>query len=305
MNKVRQGQGVGSAVVSLAAVVLIFASIPVFLKYFTHHIDAWTANGLRYGVSALFWLPYVLLAHFRGRLPRGIWAVALIPTVPNFLSQIFWAMAPYHNDAAVISFVVRSNFLFIMLFSFLLLHEERESVRQPMFWVGAVGTAAGILVMYWGGVSLGSMSLTGLLILISYAASWAMYAVVVRRFMKSYSIRLSFGVISIYTSIALLLLMFIFGDWRASAALSVYQWAMLLLSGLLGIAFGHVLFYKGVHAVGPIVTESIFSLIPFVAAFYAFVFLGERMRAGQWVGGFLLVGSCFCLLKAKRSSRRT
>jgi hypothetical protein len=51
-----------------------WTSIPLFLRDFAHGpfaIDAWTANGWRYGVSALLWAPVLVLGLWRRNLPQG------------------------------------------------------------------------------------------------------------------------------------------------------------------------------------------------------------------------------------------
>ena len=62
--------------------------MPVFLKYFTDFIDAWTANGVRYGFSALILAPYLLL-NLR-QVPPGtnIWRDALVPSIVNMVGQV-------------------------------------------------------------------------------------------------------------------------------------------------------------------------------------------------------------------------
>lgn len=296
-------QQLRSGLISLGICVLVFGTVPVLLKSFTRFLDAWTVNALRYSVAALIWAPFVLT--HRAQIPgglRSLWVAALVPSVANLGAQVGWALAPYYNDATVISFVVRSSFAFTILFSLLLLREERAVVGQPLFWAACAGMAAGVVAMYWGGIELGNMTPLGVTVLVVDAAFWGLYAVCVRRFLGAYPARLAFGVISLYTAAALWALGLALGDWSPVPGMSLSLWGQVILSAVLGIAVGHVFLYRAIGIVGPIVTEGTFSLVPFVAAFTAMLALGERLSLLQWAGGCLLVASSYLLLRAKAAS---
>ena len=287
----------------LCVAILCFGSVPVFLKHFTAYLDAWTVNGIRYGVAALFWLPFVLRNHRKVPAGRNVWRDALLPALFNTAAQVGWAIAPYHNDAGVIGFVIRSAFLFSTLFGCWFLPSERTIVRRPLFWMGAGGIAAGLIVMYGGSLQQGSTSPLGMTILLATAVAWAMYGVSVRRHMQGYGVRISFGVISLYTTLALWVFMLLFGNWKQAAELSPQTWAMLALSAMLGIAFSHVSMYLAIHILGPVITEGGLALQPFVTALAAALALGEHLGLAGWLGGCLLAASCFCLISVKRFSK--
>ncbi|MFN9972790.1 MAG: hypothetical protein ACK58T_23165, partial [Phycisphaerae bacterium] len=69
--------------------------VPLFLRHFTTMIDGWSANGWRYGFSALLWLPILLLAVRRGTFPQHLWKAALLPSFFNAIAQIAFGLAPY------------------------------------------------------------------------------------------------------------------------------------------------------------------------------------------------------------------
>ena len=283
----------------LVAAVLTFGSIPLFLKHFTAFLDAWTVNGLRYGMAALFWLPFVI--RLRRSSPRGrnVWRDAVPPTIVNIVAQVGWALAPYHNDASVIGFVSRASFLFSMVVGFALLPQERAVVRRPLFWLGAAGIAVGLYCMYRSGVEQGSTSFLGMAIMLGTAVSWGFYGVLVRRHLEVYDVRLSFGVISLYTTAALWVAMFAFGEWPQALHLSPSLWGLLTTSAILGIALSHVLLYRSIHTLGPVVTEGGLCACPFLTALGAVIVLDETMGLAQWVGGSLLAFGCICLVVSR------
>lgn len=295
-----------SALFALLGVIVFWSAAPIVLKYFTGVLDAWTVNGLRYLFTALFWLPVVLGPRGAGTpQAAGVWRAAWLPALCHLLGQAGWGLAPYFNDACVMNFVSRVGFLFTAVVGFILLRSERSLARRPLFWVGTVGTLAGLLAMFHGGSSAGGTSPLGMGILIWTSLCWSIYAVNVRLRMANYPARLAFGVVSLMVVPGMLILMFSLGNWRAAAHLNLLQWALLAVSAWLGIALGHVLYYKAVHELGPVVSEGSLALVPFATALFAKLFLGEHMVTAQWTGGILLVASTLFLLAARTLPEKT
>ena len=292
-----------------AAAILCFSGVPVVLRHLTEYLDSWTVNAVRYSTAALFWLPYVLLRGWRanpdGRQPaaRSIWVAALLPTVFNLAGQIGWAMCPYYAEASTIGFAVRISFLFTVLFGILMLPSERALARSPLFALGAAVSVGGIVVMYfqklstngWG-VGTGAI---GMAIVLGTTACWGAYAVSVRRCLRGYPLRLAFGVVSVYTAACLVALMLLFGDYGRLGGLVGREWALMICSGLLAIGFGHVLLYRGIQVIGPLITSGMGMLHPFFVYLAAAVFLGERLTGKEWVGGITIVAGGLILIKAK------
>ena len=287
------------AILSLATSILFWSSVPLLLRYFTHLMDAWTVNGLRYSFAALFWLPFVL--RHRREVPEGrnIWRDAIPPTIVHVIGQMLFGLTPYFNDATVMNFVSRSSFLFVTLFGLAMLPEERPLARRALFWAGAVGTAAGLVTMYRGGLGTASTSAGGMLLLVGTSSLWGLYSVLIRKCMRGYSVRLSFGVISLYAAPFLLGLMFAVGDWHAALKLDLLRWVLVWVSAVAGIAIGHTFFFKAIHALGPIFSEGTLLLIPFLTAVLAFFVLHEHLSRLQWIGGVILVLGCLLLILAK------
>lgn len=287
------------AILSLGTAILFWSSVPLLLRHFTTLMDAWTVNGLRYFFAALFWLPFVL-RHRREVPPgRNIWKDALPPTAVHVIGQMLFGLTPYFNSATVMNFVSRTSFLFVTLFGLSFLPGERPLARRPLFWIGALGTAAGLVTMYRGGLGTTSTSAVGMLLLVVTSSLWGLYSVFVRKYMSGYSVRLSFGVISLYAAPFLLGLMFAVGHWQAALRLSLFHWVLVWISAIAGIALGHTFFYRAIHALGPITSEGTLLLIPFVTAVLALVTLHEHLSRLQWIGGVILVFGCLLLILAK------
>ncbi|MEN6558124.1 MAG: DMT family transporter [Thermoguttaceae bacterium] len=298
----------------MAGSVFGFALIPIFLRHFAHSLDAWTVNGVRYSVGALFWLPFLLLLDREptatesvpsNSKPHGVWVDAIVPSLLNVVAQACFGLGPYYVSASTIGFVLRLAFLFTIVFGFLVLAEERLLARRPSFWVGAGISLFGLGAMYSDKLGLGGASALGTLIVLASAIGTGAYTVSVRYFMSHYSVRLSFGVISLYTSILLVVLMFAIGDYSPLLHLSLTLWALLTLSAMIGIAFGQVMMYQAIQHFGPVVASGAQLVTPFITYLVAAVCLGESMSSSEWIGGVLLiVGGALLVLARLQIERR-
>jgi len=289
-----------NGVLCLTGSVLAFGSVPLFLRHFSSHLDAWTVNGVRYATAALIWLPVILVLQRRDPSLRRVWRAALPPAVVNFLGQVLWAFTPYYNEAPLIGFGIRMSFLFTLVFGLAILPDERALARVPVFWAGVATSLAGLALMYW--VSLGrqqSSSVFGIALIAVTSVFWGLYAVLVKRCVGGYPARMSFGVISLYTATGVVALLFVRGDWGALGSLGVCNWGLLVASGVVGIAVSHVMLFRAIVRLGAIVTGGATLVTPLVTWLGGLLILGEHMSGGQLSGGLLLVCGAALLVSAQ------
>jgi drug/metabolite transporter (DMT)-like permease len=291
------------------AAMMCFSSVPVFLRHLTGYLDAWTVNAVRYGTSAVFWLPFVLVLSRRSRRPapnparRSVWLAALVPVAPNLIGQVGWATCPYYLDAPTIGFLIRTSFLFTAVLGFLFIPAERPLGRRPLFLLGAALCMGGVFLMYVERLPAGSFgeakAWIGLGIALGTALCWGGYAIGVRTFLHGYRLRLAFGVVSLYTAAGLVALVLMVGRYEQLARLPGREWALLIGSAFLGIAFGHVLYYRGIHGIGPVVASGTMMAGAFWTYLLAVLFLGETMTRVQLLGGVGVVLGGLALVRAR------
>jgi drug/metabolite transporter (DMT)-like permease len=300
-----------AAVACMLGAMLGFGIIPIFLKHFAQFLDPWTVNGVRYSAGALFWLPFLLVLDRKSNTAtvagpkRSVWRDAIVPSAVNVIGQAAFGVSPYFVPASTMGFVLRLSFLFTIMFGFAVIAEERLLTHRPAFWVGTALSLAGVLAMFVDELRGGVGSVAGLVIIVVTAVAWGAYSVAVRHYMARYSARESFGVISLYSSAALVVLMLLFGHVGSLAQISAGLWGGLMLSALIGIAFGHVLYYRGIHELGPVVASGMSLGTPFVTYLAAAILLGERLSGLEWLGGILVVvgGGLLVLARAQIESR--
>jgi drug/metabolite transporter (DMT)-like permease len=300
MRRGMTGEGRLTGICFLLMTLAGWASSPLFLKYFVGKIDAWSSNGWRYGIAALFWLPIVIREITATEASPGLWRAALWPTLFNATGQICFAWVLYLNvDPGMMTFLLRTQIVAATIGAFALFPDERGLMYRRGYWFGMVlvvgGIASMILLRAEMPVRPGTL---GMILGILSGALFGGYALAVRRCMSGYSSMTSFAVISLYTSIALILPMLLLGDEHGLIVrhLNGFQLMMLVISALAGIALGHVFYYASIARLGVALASGILLLQPFVTASASAVLYGERLTGKQWISGTLSVIGAVLLL---------
>jgi len=283
-----------------------WSSVPLFLKHFSHDIDAWTSNGWRYGFAALVWAPLLIVSHLRRTVPKGLWKAALIPASFNILGQVCFTHGFYYIDPGLFTFGLRTQIVFVAVGAVLLFPAERRVIRSSTFLLGAglvlVG-AAGVVMqgknMFEGATAF------GIVLAVASGLLFACYGLAVRRCMTGLPSMLSFGAISQYTAGAMVPLMLVLGEGfgRGAWGLPNDQFALLLLSAVIGIAIGHVAYYMAIARLGVAVSSGIIQLQPFIVAAFSMWLFDERLTGGQWAAGMVAVCGAGVIVRQQWQTR--
>lgn len=285
---------------SLLVAIIAWSTVPLFLKYFTRYIDAWTANGLRYPFAALILAPGLVGFYFKGELTSRVLRMAILPASVNLCGQVLFAWAPYFVDPGLLSFTVRLSAVWSVLGSFILFADERALIRSRRFWIGLILSLIGFVYMITAGKTIPSgAKLTGILISVFCSVFWALYGLTVRRNMRAFNARLSFSVISLYTAIGMLILMLLVGDYQVISELPASIILTIFLSAIIGLAIAHVSFYVTVRRIGIAIPSSFNLLSAFITAVVSWFLFQERLSPVQWGAGLLLITGALLLLWAQ------
>ncbi len=286
-----------------------WSSAPLFLEYFTSYIDAWTANGWRYGLAALFWMPLLVVASRRNKLPPGLWKAAIVPAIVNCCGQCCFAWAPYYIDPGLMTFMLRFQIIFVAFGAYMLFPAERKVIRNPMYWLGVFAAFGGSLgvCLFGEGMPSGTTAF-GILLAIAAGILFGGYSLSVRYFMSEARSAIAFGAISQYTAAGLLIIMLTVGHNHGLDAWSMTngQFGMLALSALLAIALAHVFYYAAIARLGVAVAAGMILLQPFLTGAASYFLFDERLTGLQWLcGAAALAGAAVMLRTQHRVSKRT
>ncbi|MCW5756791.1 MAG: DMT family transporter [Phycisphaeraceae bacterium] len=318
-----------TGVVLVVLTLVGWSSIPLFLRHFAEDIDGWTSNGWRYGFAALLWLPVLLVAGWRRKLPPRLFALALVPAAFNIVGQVCFTWAHYLLDPGMLTFALRAHIVFVTIGAALLFASERAVIRRPLFLIGIVlvvgGTSATILLApdkpstasQASGVLADSPAQAralGVALSIAAGAFFACYALGVRKCMAGVNSIVAFAAISQYTALAMIALMLPLGvaagltalpsDWHGMGALTLSGFGLLLLSSVIGIALGHVGYYMAIGRLGVAVTSGVIQLQPFVVSIASLLLFKELLTGGQWVAGAVAVCGAGSMLWSQHRAHR-
>lgn len=284
-----------------------WASVLLFLKHLTPYIDAWSANGWRYGLSALLWLPILVRGSIRSSLPDRLWRRAICPAIFNCIGQICFALIPYYIGPGLGAFLLRVNIIFSTAGALILFADERVLVKSPKFWIGMVlvcGGSAGTMLL--GGAPITGAAATGVILGLLSGAFYGFYGVSVRYFMHGVPAMTSFAVISLYTAIGMIALMIVYGNRGGLVVLdlSAFNWLMLVASALVGIALGHVFYYAAIARLGVAISAAVVQLAPFLCAAASTLIFNEILTRGQWLCGVIMLFGAATLIAAEKIRKR-
>lgn len=295
-----------------------WTSIPLFLKYFAPLIDGWTANGWRYSLSALLWLPPLVFHAIRRTTPAKLYALAIVPSLFNIGAQICFGLAPYFLSPALMTFALRLQVVFLMLGAAAMFPSERKVIRSPLFLCGLAMLLSGTLAtlaLREGGLG-DKATTTGVLLAVGSGMLYAGYALSVRKLMQGTPPLLAFAAVSQYTGLALLLCMFFFGraveghqlfglavgGGEVLTVLTKQQQMLLLASAIIGIGIGHTLYYASIQRLGLALSSGIVQLQPVTVSLTAWLIFHEALRAPQWVTGAAAITGAVLMLVAQHAA---
>jgi len=296
-------RGVATILLTLAS----WTSIPLFLRHFAPLIDGWTANGWRYGISALLWLPPLILGWRRGSLPPGLWKAALIPSLFNTAAQVCFALAPYYVEPGLMTFSLRLQIVFVTCGAAILFPAERRVIRSRGFLLGlalvVLGTAL-TLALTPGG--LGGGKPVGIALSIGAGLLYAAYALSVRRFMYGMRPLDAFAAVSQYTAVAIVAFMLIWGEDMGAGALALDPWQMVLLviSAVVGIGLGHTLYFISIGTLGLAVSAGVVQLQPITVSIASVFMFHERFTPQQWGTGLVAIAGAAVMLVAQHRMQK-
>jgi len=294
-------------IVYLVITLLGWSSVLLFLRHLHPFIDAWTANGWRYGMCALVLLPILLVKQSRANVPPDIWRRAIAPAIFNSLGQTCFGFSIYYIEPGLAGFLLRVALISSTLGAFVLFADERALLRISAFWMGIGLIVAGSV----GTVILGIQPIVGdtaigIMLGASSGAFFGIYGVSVRYWMRGVPSTYSFAAISTYTALAMIGLML----WQSDShgldvlRLSPTNAMLLVVSAFLGIALGHIAYYASIARLGVAISGAVVQLAPFLGAAASVVVFGEILTLGQWGSGAVMLVGGVLLLRAEQRRPR-
>ena len=268
----------------LLATVLLWALNLSVTKYIlTHGFLPLPYAAVRYGLAGAIFVGLTLYAERSLRVERRHLPLLALAAGTLFLNQLSFVFALDVTTASTIGLVLGAIPIFAALFG-LALGTERPTGR---FWVAAAVSFVGVALVAAGSAGETTASITGILLGLSTAATWAAYSVIVAPLMRTYTpSRMSAFVIpAAWVAIALTAIpQSSDQDWELGWEI----WVLLVFATLGPLVLTNVLWFRSIHRIGANRATLAANLQPFVAAVLAVILLSEPLSLLQIAGGALI-----------------
>ena len=290
MNKNLTGKIDITATLACIGALVFWAVGANFIKYITGYLDLWTQNMLRYIAACLFWLPFLVMSCARNKCRWPLWRITLLPALINIIMQSLCTAAFYYLEPAFIDLAGKSSTLMIICLSLIFFVEERVLLKSRRFWFGAVLSIIGILGVMLNEETLGSpRTLTGMIIILCYALTFALYTICVKTVFRNTDSRIGFSLMSIYTVIGLSALAFLFGHPADCLKIPPFLWFCVIVSGVTSIGLSHVLYYVAIKRIGATIPALTLFATPLLVFAISSITFHERLSLTQCLFGLILL----------------
>lgn len=263
---------------------------PLCIKQLTGWLDFWTQNMLRYSIAAALLLPFLLISIKGKKIDHSIWKNALVPTIPNIVMQSCWAAGFYYINPAFLTLIAKSSILWTIIFSMFLFTDERGLLKSARFWTASAAMIAGL-----AGVTLFSpnfaarATITGLIYVFCASFTWSLYTVGIKASMAGHDSKISFAVVSLYTTAAFIIITVFFGRPGDCLAMPIRGWIIVIISGITSLALSHSFFYAAIKRIGATIPSLVTLAQPFGVLVISRIIFAETLTSPQWLFGIILV----------------
>jgi len=251
---------------------------------------------VRYGLAAGIFVALALAVEGTLRIARAhLWRVGLA-AVTLWVNQMCFVFALDLTAASTVGILLGAIPVFTGLWG-LALGTERATGR---FWLAAAVSFVGVALVALGAAGQVSASLTGIVLGIATAATWAAYSVVFAPLTRTYSVTRISAIVLPCTWLLLALVgipQMRDQDW----SLGWEIWVLLLFATIGPLVLTNVLWFRSIRRIGANRATLVANLEPFVAAVLAVVLLSEPLGVLQVLGGVAIAGGI--VLARRRPSR--
>jgi drug/metabolite transporter (DMT)-like permease len=273
----------------LIAACFIWAANYVVVKTTLDEISPLAFNGLRFPIAAALLLLLqwrtVGFAPVRGHLSSLIW----LGLVGNLGYQMFFIFGLDHTRAGEASVFASTTPLFTYLVARLSGH-DRVGGRGLL---GLLLAAGGVVLLLWesfAGAFSAQRYWVGDLLLLGSAACWAIYTDYSQPLLAKMDALTLTSVSMAVGAVPLFLIALPDIVVMRPAEVSSGAWAGLAYASLFAVVFSYLVWSRAVRILGSVRTAVYLNLVPVIAIFIAWWWLGERLTVVQAVGAAAVIG---------------
>lgn len=235
-------------------------------------------------LAALLPLGFLFRREIRG-IDRGLLGRGSIIGLALFLAYAFLNWGLVHTTTAKAGFIIGLRVILVPLAGALLFGLKVAAGS----WVAALISLVGLAFIFFGGLEAPVGLNTGDALMVGSALFFALHVLLVARYVvpENYAVLLllQLAVVVLLSGAGAL-----FFEGRIVPS-KPDVWPRALAAGALSTALAFYLHNRFQHRSTADRTGVIFSSEPLFAALFGFLFLGESLHGGQWVGAVLIIGA--------------
>lgn len=292
-----KGAPLGLTDLLLFLMALIWAVNFSVLKFGTRLIPPLVYNGVRIPMAAVLQFGIARSMRLAPITSGDAWRLVLLGMIGNGVYQVFFILGLARSRVATTVLVLAAGPAFAAILG--RMRGSERLTRHAWFGVALQLTGVGCVVLSTAGSTGGSDSLLGVALVLSSAASWAVFSVYVQPLTQrvaglhvgAYTM-LGGAAISLVAALPLLPAV----GW-SSLPMTIY--GALAYSTVGAMVIAYLFWYRGVSVLGPTRTSMYSNLQPILAMAVAWASLGELPTRWQVLGAALIAGG---LLLARTSA---
>ena len=286
--------------------VTFWSIAPAMVHYVKDYYTINFQNFSRYFISLILLWPFFFLSNDRKRTADALRRIPsmfpklLIISGINYLFQETYTFGIFKLLPGIFTLILQSGIIFSVLFAFIFFADERRTLKNKVFIIGLIGAVSGVILTIAGGKNLGRVEISlGILFSLISAASWSLLGTLIKKWLPDLPASLSIAVVfTVVTPLFLATYIISAGGFIIPKA-PISIWALMLLSGFIGVGLGQSLYYRAVPVLGISTASSLGLLTPFLAGLVSYFVFSEMLTALQLAGGILLIVSSYFIIKIR------
>jgi len=260
------------------------------VKYGTQVMEPLAYNALRMSIGCAVLLALAAWRPGKRANTSDRWRLMALGVLGHCVYQILFISGIARTRAGTASLVVAASPAAVALVARAFGH-DKLSTRAT---AGLALSIAGVFLVLGGSVSAdGSAHLVGDLMILGAVGCWAFYT----NWLVAYTQRVDAVQVAAWTLVGGVVPLSLIAtpqllrvDW---SAITLLTWGSVLYSGVLAMVVAYLLWYRGVHQIGPTRTSMFGNLQPIVAVAVAWIALNEVPTLYQGAGAATVLGGLY------------
>jgi drug/metabolite transporter (DMT)-like permease/cytidylate kinase len=268
---------------------IAFGTMEISLKIAGTAFTPFQLTFLRFLVGGLLLMPLAIrdLKKRSIHLDRSDWGyLAVLGLINICFSMIFFQIGVNMANAGLAAIVFSSNPIFVMIFSYFIIHEaftRKKAITLVLSLIGLVIVANPMAIIRSGNI--------GLLVSLAAAVSFALYTTLGKLRIEKLGGNVENAFSFLIGCVFLLFLLLFHGDPIVAGIDSHTVWSLIYCS-LVVTGFGYLCFMKAVELTGPSNASFAFFIKPIIALILSAIILSEPITVNAVVGLALILLGC-------------